>query len=230
MIERNPCRNYTTIFSGLSHEAEDEFRTIAVRRTYLPGTVLLDQGTEAPGVFLLVNGQVKLSVGSRSGRHLLVRLAEAPDALGLSAVILNSRSEVIAETVCPCDSDFVPAEAFREFLRRYPAATWQATQALCGTYRHLDRERQKLAFGGLVVNRLADLLLCMTEQPAGQHSSKALSMTTEEMASTIATKPQTITLALLKLEDLGIVARSSAGVSIHDRESLKEVALRSRSC
>jgi CRP/FNR family transcriptional regulator, cyclic AMP receptor protein len=66
-----------------------------------------------------VLGQAKLSTTSREGRVLVLKIAEAGEVLGLSAVIIvDEPFELSAETAGPCQANFVERDALMRLLER----------------------------------------------------------------------------------------------------------------
>jgi CRP/FNR family transcriptional regulator len=69
--------------------------------------VLYAEGKEPEGVFILCNGRAKISVESKRGSVVILKVAEAGEALGLEAVQWNRPYEETAELlevpsqVCP---------------------------------------------------------------------------------------------------------------------------------
>ena len=68
------------------------------------------------GGFLLCAGRAKLFTTSPEGRILIFRIAEAGEFLGLSSLILNSPYPASAETVGPCNVNFIDQ---RDFVRLF---------------------------------------------------------------------------------------------------------------
>jgi CRP/FNR family cyclic AMP-dependent transcriptional regulator len=59
------------------------------------------------GVFLLCQGQAKLSTTSREGKMFIQRIAKPGEVLGLNAVVTGKRYEVTVETMQPSHLSFV---------------------------------------------------------------------------------------------------------------------------
>src|SRR5579884_310430 len=86
--------------------------------TYYPKAAILFFEKQMPrNVLLLSSGQVKLSMTSRDGKSLILRIADAGDLLGLHAVLTNTPYELTAETASPCMVLSVRKEKFFHFLQ-----------------------------------------------------------------------------------------------------------------
>src|ERR1700690_1320238 len=64
-----------------------DFNDIQSTAAYPKGALLFMEKQESRGIFLLCEGQVKLSVSSSEGKTLILRIAKAGEVLGLMAVL-----------------------------------------------------------------------------------------------------------------------------------------------
>src|SRR5262245_9941606 len=78
------------------------------------GTLLFREGQILQGVYLLRSGSIKLTISSRRGKVLVLRIAKSGELLGVSSILRNSPQDAAAETLEDCRVDFIPRA---EFLR-----------------------------------------------------------------------------------------------------------------
>ena len=64
-------------------------------------------------------------------------MAEPGEALGLSAVISGTAYEVTAETVGPCQVNFIDRESLMKLLDKYGELGLHSAQALSGNFSRL---------------------------------------------------------------------------------------------
>ena len=103
-------------FCGLSPEVLKSFSAASHLSTYPGSAILFVEGQSPRGVLALCSGKVKLSTTSRDGKVLILKMAGPGEALGLSAVISGTPYEVTAETVGPCQVNFIDREALMKLL------------------------------------------------------------------------------------------------------------------
>jgi CRP/FNR family transcriptional regulator len=82
------------------------------------------------GAFVLCSGKAKLSTTSREGKVLILKIAEAGEVLGLSAVISGEPFEVTAETAGPCQVNFVEREVLMRLMKKNGEFGLHASRAL----------------------------------------------------------------------------------------------------
>ena len=197
----------------------------------LPGrTVVFNEHTPASSVYVVCEGQLKLSAMSRDGRVMILRLAEAGDLLGLSAVLNRSAHEVTAETLGPTLLKSIPAEAFAKFLQTYREVGEKTSQVMAKEYHEVFLDARRLALSGSAGGRLARLLLdwgrnasCASpeEHPdAGGALRFTMALTHEELANMTGTSRETITRLLKKFEAEQLIVRKGVSLRILAPEKL----------
>ena len=78
---------------------------------------------------MLCKGRVKLSICSTDGKTLILKIAEPGEVLGLSASVSGKPYELTAETVDPCQINFVKREDFHAVSygrTAMPACAWRS--------------------------------------------------------------------------------------------------------
>src|ERR1041385_273692 len=71
------------------------------------GRVLFAEGEPARGVYILRTGRATVSISSREGRVVMLRLAQAGDVLGLNSTLRNCSYDTTVKTIAPCRTDFI---------------------------------------------------------------------------------------------------------------------------
>ncbi len=99
-------------FCQLSPAALADFNKTKSPATYPAGAVLFLEKQDPRGVFVLCEGQVKLSISSSGGKTLILRIAKPGEILGLMATMSGIAYEVTAETLHPCQVAYVRRDDF----------------------------------------------------------------------------------------------------------------------
>ena len=98
---------------------------VSHRSTLPAGPILFVEGQSPRGTFTLGSGKVNLSTTSREGKLLILKTAEAGEALGLGATISGVGCATTAETATPCQIKFVDRKHLLEMMGRTPR--WACT-------------------------------------------------------------------------------------------------------
>ena len=99
-------------FCQLSPAALKDFNAPKSPATYPAAAMLFLEKQDPRGVFVLCEGQVKLSISSSAGKTLILRIAKPGEILGLMATVSGRPYEVTAETLHPCQVSFIRRDDF----------------------------------------------------------------------------------------------------------------------
>jgi CRP/FNR family transcriptional regulator len=105
-----------------SPAAQKDLLSLATPSSYQPGHVLFAEKETARGVYVVIEGEVKLSINSSDGRRLSLRIARKGEILGLSSTHSGSPYEITAETLYPSKIAPIGRREFQGFLMRHPEA------------------------------------------------------------------------------------------------------------
>ncbi|MGA8733208.1 MAG: Crp/Fnr family transcriptional regulator [Terriglobales bacterium] len=175
------------IFCDLPATALQTFESIKHATAYPQGAVLFVQGQMPRGIFVLCKGTIKLSIDSPGGRTMIMELAEPGEVLGLSASISGKPYEVTAETLDPCQVNFVKRDDFLRFLRGDVEACFKVAEQLSEKYHDACNEVRSLGLSHSAHEKLANLLLewgSKNGEAAKPEARLKLRLTHEEIAST----------------------------------------------
>jgi CRP/FNR family cyclic AMP-dependent transcriptional regulator len=131
------------IFSGAPAQALRQMAGARSPHAYPVGAILFQEGEPAEGIFLLVRGAVKLSVGSSHGDTLLLRTAGPGEILGLSATLTGQGHEVTAETTTDSQLVFIARKDFLRFLREHSDVCLRVVESLSNDV-HAAYERVRM--------------------------------------------------------------------------------------
>ena len=217
------------IFCDLPPTALQAFENIKYATAYPQGAVLFVEGQMPRGIFVLCKGTVKLSINSPSGRTVIVKLAEAGEVLGLSATISGKAYEVTAETIDPCQVNYVKRDDFLHFLKDDVEACFKVSEQLSEKYHTACEEAGALGLSHSAAEKLARLLLewSMKNGEASKVEPRLkLRLTHEEIAQMIGTSRETVTRLFAELKKRQILQAKGSTLVIRNTAALREIATR----
>ena len=222
--------NHTTLagefFNKLSASARQDLESMVYPTAY-PSNILLFSEKQVPqGVYIVVSGEVKLSMNSSDGKRLILRIAKAGEVLELASAVSGAQSEMTAETLYPSRIAIIERSEFLGFLVRhpevYPALTVEISRNLNRTYEQL----RTVGLSSSAPEKLARLLLDWSE--TGQTTELGtrfhLSMTHEEVGEFIGASRETVTRTLSTFKNRHLVALHGATLTIPSRTALEAYA------
>ncbi len=216
------------IFCDLPAAALQTFETIKYATAYPKGAVLFVEGQAPRGIFVLCRGRVKLSICASDGKTLILKIAEAGEVLGLSATVSGTPYELTAETLDPCQVNFVKREDFQRLLREHSEACLHVAEQLSDKYNAACREIRAVGLPHSATERLAKLLCDWSTQngeAAKAEPRLKLALSHDEMAQMIGTSRETVTRLFADLKKRHIVEKKGSTLRIRNKTALKALAL-----
>lgn len=184
------------------------------------GRVLFAEGEPARGVYILRTGRATVSISSREGRVVLLRLAQAGDVLGLNSVLRNSSYDTTVKTLEPCRTDFISRVELLELMQQSSAGAYAILRILSQELTELTDRAKLLLLPQTVSGRLARLLLEWTKNN-GSRLDRIL--THEELAQMICTSRETVTRLLATLTRQHVISITPDSILIRDRLALERI-------
>jgi CRP/FNR family cyclic AMP-dependent transcriptional regulator len=215
------------IFCDLPNSALQAFENIKYATAYPKGAVLFVEGQSPRGIFVLCKGRVKMSICSTDGKTLILKIAEPGEVLGLSATVSGKPYELTAETIDPCQVNFVKREDFLRFLKEHGDACFRVAEQLSEKYNNACHEVRSLGLSHSAAEKLAKLLL----EWSGRNGETAkleprlkLALTHEEIAQMIGTSRETVTRLFAELKKRQIIQSKGSTLFIRNKAALKMMA------
>jgi CRP/FNR family transcriptional regulator len=213
-------------FCQLSPPALADFNKTKSPATYPAGAVLFLEKQDSRGVFVLCEGQVKLSISSRGGKTLILRIAKPGEILGLMATMSDSPYEVTAETLHPCQVAFVRRDDFLQFVGKYPEVYQNVVRQLTTLYSGACEQLRTVGLSSSAPEKLARLLLEWSPEvkDSKQDAPIKLPLTHEEIAAFIGTTRETVTRTLSEFKSRHLVALQGSTLMISNRPALVTIS------
>jgi len=212
-------------FCQLPPAALKDLDAVKFNSAYPQGAVLFMEKQAPRGIYVLCEGELKLSVSSSEGKTLILRIAKAGEVLGLMSALSNDPHEVTAEALRPCQVAFVRRDAFLRFLVQHPEAYPIVARQLGSQYQTACEQLRTVGLSASAPEKLAKLLL---EFAAGGKETKEgtrinLPLTHEEIAEFIGTTRETVTRTLSEFKSRNLIVLQGSSLLIHNRADLQSM-------
>jgi CRP/FNR family transcriptional regulator len=209
--------------------ALDDFKSYA---TYPKGSTLLARGRPVDGVFLLLEGSVKLSISSGTGATVILAIARPGEVLGLSAAIAGVPSEITAETIVPSQLSFVRRDDFLRVLNFNGDSCLQVVELLSQQLREAFELIRIIGGAQSARKKLAALLLNWAAS-RGVRTERGIEiephLTEEEIGQMIGASRATVSRLLAALKRNQIVFANGSALYVRKKAALEELAASKRS-
>ncbi|MES2220307.1 MAG: Crp/Fnr family transcriptional regulator [Acidobacteriota bacterium] len=213
-------------FKGLPPQALADFEAMSIRQTFEAREVLFEEKQNPSRVFVLLEGQVKLSMNSIDGRRLILRIAGPGELPGLTAVLSGKEYEMTAEALHPCKVASVRRHDFLEFLLRYPVAYASVAHDLSIGYTRACEQLRTVGLAPSAPVKLARLLLelCAAADTPNHSNQFKLTLTHGEIGECIGASRETVTRTLSEFKSRHLLDFRGSTLLIHNQMALASYA------
>jgi CRP/FNR family transcriptional regulator len=204
------------IFRTLPSAAVDALLAHAHARDLAGGDVLFNEGETAHGIFILLDGEVRVVRSSRGRRHVL-HTERRGGTLGEAPLFDRAPYPATAIAATPVRALYVDRAALDRALRASPEVAWFFLGRLAGRVRILLDRVDGLATAD-VGTRLAAYLLEQADRTAGP----IVAATQESLAEELGTVREVVARALRELRVRGVIRSAGRGrVEVIDVAALR---------
>lgn len=223
------------LFSGLTQDQQDLVGSLARPMVLAAGELVHGSGERTHQLSVVHSGQIKLSRSLPSGHRRLVRVVGPGQSLGEHGFLTGGSTLEEAEALADARLCVFSHDALADLMAEHPSI---GVQMLRNLGQRLAEAERRLALSTLDVDvRVADFLL---EQPLLRRSPQAgtredlqdddsrvrLPLSKKDIASMLGTTPESLSRALARLSDDGLITVNADVITLRDISGLEEVVIR----
>jgi CRP/FNR family transcriptional regulator len=211
-------------FCSLGDDARSFLESQSIGVEYPRGSVLFREGDQCDAVFVVCSGKIKVSVTSREGRTMILRIADGGDVLGMSAALGGEPFEVTAEALEPSRVRVLHLKSLEHLLHHFSDAGLCAAKALAEDYKVAFDDARRLSLPETPAGRLASLLLHWAGEAKDTTPTITMALTHEELASMTATTRETITRTLGRFRKEKLISIRGVALTLLQPSALEQLS------
>lgn len=192
-----------------------------MERRFAPGEMLFWEGEACAGIFLLVQGSVKIFRTAPSGREVMLAIESAPATVAELPLFDGGPYPASVRVVEPVVALFINKSDFQQVCRQFPDVALKVLAVVGQRLRHLVGLVEAVTFGS-VTQRLARLLLDASKMADSE--TFELPVTHQELASRLGTVREVVSRNLARFRAAGLIRVQGRQVEIIDRSGLEQEA------
>ncbi len=206
-------------FQGLEPELAAQLASIAAWKTYRAGETIFEEGQPGLGFHLVAEGRVKIFKSSPDGKEQILHLFGPGEPFGEVAIFLGRGYPAQAMALAETTTVFFPRAALRDLIARNPDLAFGLLAVL---------SQRLVRFAGLLesitLKEVPARLAAFVLELAGTGDRAELVLTKAQLASLLGATPETISRALGRLKNAGLISEQKPFLNIIDRRRLSDLA------
>jgi CRP/FNR family transcriptional regulator, cyclic AMP receptor protein len=213
------------IFCDLPQPVLAGLDAISSPATYPKDAVLFVEGQKPRGVYVLCNGRIKLTTSSGDGRSIVARIAEPGEIVGLVSTLSGKEYELTAEALEPLQTNFIPRDAFLQYLHQHGSVSLRVAEILSNIYRNTLMEVRYLGLSSSTTEKLARFIVDLPAKPLpnkGQFRA-TLSLTHREIGEIIGASRETVTRLFSQFKREGLIEIRGANLILTNKPKIEKL-------
>ena len=209
------------MFSSLDAQMLDNFVTNCDKIAFKTGEVIFREHKPAESFYIILAGHVKIYKLSPAGTQQVLHIFGPGQSFAEAVILKNKTYPAYAEAIQPTTLLRVTRDYFYQALFEDRNLVTGMLSGLFAKLRELASLAEELSLK-TVPARLAGFLLSESQKAGADHFE--LTVSKQQIADIIGTKPETLSRALKKMSSQGIISVSQKNVKISDLDALNDLA------
>lgn len=212
-----------SIFSGVNNDSLARIASITGEKSFSKKSIIFHEGDSGDTLYILKTGRVKISKITEDGREKTLTIMQPGNFFGEMAIFDNLPRSATAEVIDDGATVYTVAKRdFERIILEHPSIALQIMRDLTRRIRQVNQQVEDLAFKD-VHERVASTLSQLSESEGKAIGSKVLinlKMTHQDLANMVGSSRETVTRALNRLQDEGVISIAHQQITINEPKAL----------
>ncbi|GJL52829.1 Crp/Fnr family transcriptional regulator [Candidatus Nitrospira salsa] len=213
------------VFAELSWQELQEFHRTTRMASYRKSEIISLSGDPGENVYLLKEGQVKISKMNQDGRESTVAVLETGEIFGELEALGTVLHESMVEAVDPVTICEIQREVFDRYIQAYPETGGKTLKFIGGRLQQFETRVRGLVFKSASA-RLASLLLELSEKMGEFERSVTQSpirLSHHSLANLIGVSAETVNTLIGQFAQHGLLEQDRRYIRLLDKTKLANV-------
>lgn len=211
------------LFESLTDDQIHELTRVARRHRYERDEVVFYQGDPGDSFYVILSGQVKVSVSSAEGQEAILVMLDSGESFGELALLDDQSRSATIQATRPTEVLLLRKDDFHRLIRHSPDIAWGLLQVMTKRLRDTDQLVQDAAFLD-VAERLAKKLLSLVETHGRQTARGVeidVQLTQQDLAAMIGATRESVNKQLGAFREHGILAVDRQRITVLNLAALR---------
>lgn len=213
------------IFGGCDLPSLRKMASVTTEKTYGKKNIVFHEGDYGDTLYIIKAGRIKIAKVTIDGREKTLTVLQTGDFFGEMAIFDDMPRSATAEAIDAEVKLLALSKAdFERAINETPSIALRIMRDLTRRIRQVNQQVEDLAFKDVHGRVASTLYLLMKTEGVRQNgkSSVLLRMTHQDLANMVGSSRETVTRALNRLQDEGVISISHQQIAILKPEILAE--------
>ena len=210
------------LFNGLPDDQLEAIKKIAIEKQINKGEIVVSEGDEGKGFFIVVEGRVKVFKVSAEGKEQILHIFGPGQPFGEVPVFAGQRFPANAQAIDSVRVLFFPRAAIVDLITANPSLALNMLAEMSKKLRLFAVQIENLSLKEMPA-RLASYLIHLADEQ-GEEESVTLKISKGQLASILGTIPETLSRIFAKLSGNNLIRVEGKEITVLDRSGLEDLA------
>jgi CRP/FNR family transcriptional regulator len=210
------------LFNSLPDDQLSAIRQIAVEKQYNKGQTIFSEEDETKGLFVVVDGRVKIYKVSSEGKEQILHIIEAGQSFGEVTVFTGQQMPANAQALAKSRLLVFPRSAFVGLVTANPSLALNLLAIMSKKLRQFAAQIENLSLKEIPA-RLASYLIYLAEEQ-GSEDAVTLNVSKGQLASLLGTIPETLSRIFAKLSGQNLIRVEGPKITLLDLQGIEDLA------
>lgn len=188
-------------------------------RNIKKGQIIYYEGDPSQGIYLILEGSVKIVKLSKDGRELLTAIHHTDEYFGIYDALTGANHSETAEALENCSICLLNKDQVNEMINKYPSMAMQFINILSADIKQKDTQLVQLAYHS-VRKRLADTLLRINEIHQYKNVFK---ISRDDLAGMAGMATETVSRTLSDFKEEKMIEKKGSEIHLINIEKMKNL-------
>ena len=210
------------LFNGLPPDQLAAIKNIAIEKQINKGEMVVSEGDEGKGFFVIAEGRIKVFKVSAEGKEQILHIFEPGQPFGEVPVFAGQKFPANAQAIDKARVWFFPRAAIVDLITANPSLALNMLSEMSRKLRLFAAQIENLSLKEMPA-RLASYLIHLADEQ-GQKETVMLKISKGQLASILGTIPETLSRIFAKLSATNLIRVEGKKISLLDRDGLEDLA------
>ncbi len=214
-----------SIFSVLTSDEVDELQAEKGTVAFNYGELIFKEKQQPPGIYIILEGNVKIFKNGFDGKEHIVRFAKKGDILGYRSLLSGGKYSCSATAISQTRLCYIPGELLFNLIRKNSSLSFKFMNMLAHDLKTAEENTINMVQKP-VRERVAQTVLILKEfygfEP--DNATINISLKRDELASIAGTSRETAIRLLVEFCDDEIIMMTGRKIKIQNLEKLTKIA------
>jgi len=210
------------LFNGLPEDQIAAIKKIAIEKQINKGEIIVSEGDEGDGFFVIAEGRVKVFKVSTEGKEQILHIFGPGQPFGEVPVFTGQRFPANAQAIDKARVLFFPRASIVNLISANPSLALNMLAVMSKKLRQFAVQIENLSLKEMPA-RLASYLISLADEQ-NKDDLVTLKISKGQLASILGTIPETLSRVFAKLSGQNLIRVEGKKITLLDRRGLEDLA------